>query len=78
MKKERKPAQRWDYAYGARMGVLAGIAVGSLHQVYRAFTNQIPENILAHVLGEMAAFALGGAVLFAAALAICNFLTRTQ
>jgi hypothetical protein len=70
MKKERKAAQCWDSAYSAQNGALFGIAAASLYYVYRAMTNQIPENILAHVLGELVAFALGGTVLFAAASAL--------
>jgi hypothetical protein len=78
MKKERKPARCWDYAESAGNGALFGIAAASLLQVYHAITNQIPDNIPAHVLSEFAAFAVGGAVLFAAACAICNFLTRIK
>ena len=72
MKKERKPARCWDYAESARNGALFGIAAASLLQVYHAIMNQTPDNIPAHVLGECAALAMGGAVLFAAASAICN------
>ena len=72
MKKERQPGRCWDYAESAQNGALIGITAASLHQVYRAITNQIPDNIPAHVLSEFAGFAVGGAVLFAAACAICN------
>jgi hypothetical protein len=55
MKKERKPARCWDYAESARNGALFGIAAASLRQVYHAITNQIPDNIPAHVLGCLVA-----------------------
>ena len=78
MKKERHPARCWDYAESTWNGTLFGIAAAALHQFHHAITDQIPDNIPVHVLGECAAFALGGAVLFAAASAICNFLTRAK
>ncbi|MBD2749688.1 hypothetical protein IC232_23700 [Microvirga sp. BT688] len=74
MKKERQPGRCCDYADSAQYGALFGIIAASLHHVHHAITNQIP----AHMLGEYAAFALGGAVLFAATSAIRNFLTRTK
>jgi hypothetical protein len=43
-----------------------------MHHVYHAHTNQIPENILAHVLSELAAGAVGGTILFAVGSALCN------
>ncbi len=60
------------------MGVLVGLVVSTLHQVYHALTHQIPENIHAHVFGELAASTLGGAALFAAVSATCNRLARTR
>jgi hypothetical protein len=76
--KKCKSAQCCDNAYSARNGVLFGMAVAPLHQVHHALTQQIPKNILAHVLGEWAAFAIGGAALFTAASAICNLFSRSK
>ena len=61
-----------DTPSNARLGGLAGIARASLHHVYHALSNQIPEHIPAHVLGEMAAGAFGGVVVFAIVSALYN------
>jgi hypothetical protein len=78
MKKEYKSARCSDNADSAQDGALYGIVAASLHQINHVITNRIPDNIPVHMLGEVAAFAVGGVVLFAAASAIRNFLTRTK
>ena len=50
----------------------AEIAAASLHHVHHALPSQIPENIPAHVLDEMAAGALGGVIVFAVVSTVCN------
>jgi hypothetical protein len=72
MTKNCTSAKCCDTPGNARFGGLAGIAVASLHHVYHALSNQIPENIPAHVLGEMAAGAFGGVIVFAVVSAVCN------
>ncbi len=52
------------------------MAVASLHHVQHALTNQIPENIPAHILGEFAVAACGGAIAFVVVSLICNRLRR--
>jgi hypothetical protein len=76
--KKCKSAQCCDNGYNAQNGALFGMAIVPLHQVYHALTQQIPENILAHVLSEWAAFAIGGAALFAAASAVCNLFSQSK
>lgn len=72
MKKKRTSAKCCDTPSNARFGGLAGIAVASLHHVYHALSNQIPENIPAHVLGEIAIGAFGGVIVCAFVSAVCN------
>jgi hypothetical protein len=43
-------------------GALVGGAAASLYHVYVALSNQVPENVLAHILGRTAAAAFVGAV----------------
>ncbi len=62
-----------DNAYSTRTGGLIGMAVATLHIVHHALTNQIPENIELHAFSEMVAGTLGGAALFAAGSALCNW-----
>jgi hypothetical protein len=78
MRKGCKSPQCCDNAYSARIGVLFGVAGGVLYQVYRAFTHQIPESIYTHVFGEIGVSALGGATLFAAVSAICNWFNQSR
>jgi hypothetical protein len=54
------------------------MAIAALHHVHHVFTHQIPESIPAHVLGEWAAFAIGGAAVFAGASAVCNWFSQTK
>jgi hypothetical protein len=49
------------------------LVVTSLHHVHHTLTNRVPDDLYSHVLGELSAFALGGAALFAAASAACNY-----
>jgi hypothetical protein len=77
MKKKCSSKQCCDNAYSARTGVLFGFAIAALHVVYHAVRNQIPESVYAHILAEMSAYVLGGAALFAAGSAICNWFSRT-
>jgi hypothetical protein len=77
MKKGCSSAQCCDNAYSARSGALLGTAIGSLHIVYHALTNQVPEDIYQHVLGELIAGALGGSALFAAVSAACNWFKQS-
>jgi hypothetical protein len=72
MKKKCTSARCCDPSGNALYGGFFGIAVAALHHVQHAFTSQIPENIPAHVLGEFAVAACGGAIMFAVASAICN------
>ena len=72
MRKKCTPAPCCDTPGNAVYGGLFGIAVASLHHVHHALTNKIPENIPVHVLAEMAAGALSGAILFAVGSAVCN------
>jgi hypothetical protein len=77
MKKKCTSSQCCDTPGKALYGGLVGIGFASLHHVYHALTNQIPGNIAAHILSEMAAAAFGGAILFAVGSAICNRLKGT-
>jgi len=72
MKKKCPSAQSWDTPGSALYVGLVGITVASLHHVHHAVTNRIPDNIPMHVLAEMAAGALSGAILFAGISAVRN------
>lgn len=76
MEKRCKSVRCCDTAGNALYGGLLGMAVASLHHVQHALTNQIPENIPAHILGEFAVAACGGAIAFVVVSLICNRLRR--
>ncbi len=61
-----------DMLGDACYGGLVGAGVASLHHVQHALTSQIPANLPAHVLGELAAAACGGAILSLIFSAICT------
>jgi hypothetical protein len=65
----RRPASR-------EMGALAGMGVTSLHHVHHAVSNQIPDNIVAHVLSESAMGAAAGGTFPAAVTVLVNRFRR--
>ena len=77
MRKRCTSAPCWDTAGNARLGALVGIAVAALNMIYHALSDQIPENLYAHVIGEYVTGALAGAAVFAAVSAIYNWRKRT-
>lgn len=64
----RRPASRemGNTKGNAVMGALAGMDVTSLHHVHHAVSNQIPDNIVAHVLGKSAMGSAAGGIFTAA------------
>ena len=70
MKRSFSSKQYHDNAISARTGALFGIAIVILHIVHHVLTRHLPEDIHLHVLSEMAAGTLGGAILFAAGSAL--------
>jgi hypothetical protein len=58
-------------------GALTGIAIVALHHVYHAISGSIPEQVLIHVLGEMIAGGLCGALVLTAFSVICNRIKGT-
>ena len=72
MTKKRPSVPCRDTASHACDGALAGGAAASLHHVYLALSNQVPENVLAHILGQTAAAAFGSAIVFAVGSVLCN------
>jgi hypothetical protein len=67
-----------DMAGNASDGALAGAAATSLYHVYLGLSNQVPENLLAHILGEPAAAAFGGAVVCAVGSVLYNWLKSVR
>ena len=67
-----------DTAVNACDGALAGAAATALYHVYLGLSNQVPENLLAHILGEPAATAFGGAVVCAVGSVIYNQLKSAR
>jgi hypothetical protein len=70
--------KEWSLTSSAVYGCLTGIAVTSFHHVHQAISNDIPDNIYAHVLGGMIAGSLGSAILFVLIAAIRNRLRRRR
>jgi hypothetical protein len=73
-----KLSQRSDLKSGAFYGMLVGLAATFLHHFYHALTLDFPENLYAHVVSELAAGSLGGAALFTAGCAFCNWFKETM
>ncbi|WP_201842408.1 hypothetical protein [Microvirga zambiensis] len=73
---KHRNSHKWSLSSCALNGGLIGIAVGAIHQVYRAFTNDIPEEIYMQVVGEVIVAAICGAILFIVIAAIRNRLRR--
>jgi hypothetical protein len=65
---------KWSVSGSLLNGSLIGIAAGALHHVYHAVTNDIPENIYSHVIGELVAAALLCAGLFVGIATLRNWL----
>jgi ABC-type uncharacterized transport system permease subunit len=51
---------------------LVGIVLGALHEVYHVISNNIPDDIYVHVIGEFVAGAVGGTILFMVIAALRN------
>lgn len=66
MTREAGPNEDESLSTIALYGGLIGIAAAALHQIHHAITNDIPANPLLHVISEVIAGAVGGAILFAA------------
>jgi hypothetical protein len=67
-----EPTPRLSLTIGAIDGSLAGFAVAILHQVHHAILNNIPDNVIMHLLGELLVAAVGGALLFVGIAALRN------
>jgi hypothetical protein len=78
LKRPFEPEPKWSLRSSAINGSLSGIALAALHQVYRAISNNIPDNIYAQVIGEMIAGAVGGGILFMAISALRHRLKRRR
>ncbi|MBM6583002.1 hypothetical protein ILT44_22620 [Microvirga sp. BT689] len=65
-----------DAVSNACDGALVGSAAASLYQVYLALSDQVPQNILAPILGGTAAAALVGALVVAGGAALYERLKR--
>jgi hypothetical protein len=83
MSKEVGSTKRWDTMHLALYGALLGIFVGMVEQFCHAFClpfwPQISgDDLFAHILIEVVAFALAGASLLAAISAIRNWFMRQR
>ncbi len=70
-----RSTQCWETtSNAARYGGLGGIGVVGLHHAHHALTHQIPADIFAHALGELAVAACGGAILAAVVSVLSSWL----
>ncbi|WP_404295238.1 hypothetical protein ACD578_27710 (plasmid) [Microvirga sp. RSM25] len=76
MKQRLEPEQMWSIAASTVYGGLTGFAVGVVHQIHSALSTEIPDNVYMHVVGALLVEAIGGAILFAAAAWLRNWLKR--
>jgi hypothetical protein len=67
-----------DTVVNACTGALVGTAAASVHHVYLALSSQVPEDVLAHVLGGTAAAAFGDAIAFAVGSVLYNRFKRRR
>ncbi|QRM32970.1 hypothetical protein [Microvirga sp. VF16] len=74
MKRSVEPTPKWSLRSSAIYGGLAGLAVAAFHQVHHVVFNNIPDDIYTHVIGEMVASVVGGAILFTGVAAFRNWL----
>jgi len=69
--------QRWSKRGLALYGGLLGLLVGVVHSFVHAFWSPpFEDDLVTHILGQMALFIGGGAVGLAAVAAILNWLRR--
>ncbi len=70
MKKRDSQQEPWRIPDGAYYGSLLSLAVVAFHQIHHAVSGDIPEDPFLHVIGEVIAGSLGGALLFTAISAV--------
>jgi len=74
VRKASEPEPKWSLRSSAFTGCLAGLAVADLHHVDHVISNDIPDSIYTHVIGETIAAAAGGVILFGGVAAYRNWL----
>jgi hypothetical protein len=63
MNRGSEPEQRWSPSSSTVYGGLKGMIAKAVHHIQHVLSNGIPEDVYAHVLGEMMVGAFGGAIL---------------
>jgi hypothetical protein len=76
MKQPIEPELMWSRSTSAVYGWLVGIAVSAVRQVHFVVSNDVPNDAYMRVVGELAAGAFGGAILFAMIASLRNHLRR--
>ena len=66
----------WSRSTSAVYGWSSGIAVGALRQIHFVVSNDVPTDAYMRVVGELAAGAFGGAILFAVGASLRNHLRQ--
>ncbi len=74
MKPSIEPEPMWSRSTSAVYGWLIGIAVSALRQIHFVVSKKMAHNAYWLVVGELAAGALGGAILFAVLASLQNHL----
>jgi hypothetical protein len=76
MKQPIEPEPMWSRSTSAVYGWLSGIAVSAVHQVHFVVSNDVPNDAYMLVVGELAAGAFSGAILFVVVASLRNHLRR--
>jgi hypothetical protein len=64
MKKRSRQKANWKIPDGAYYGSLLSLAIVPFHHIHHAVSGDIPEDPFLHIIGEVIAGSLGGALLF--------------
>jgi hypothetical protein len=64
MRRKLRLEEKWSASVSAFHGGLSGVAASALHEIHHGISNNVPENVVYHVLGEAAACAIGGTIIF--------------
>jgi zinc transporter ZupT len=74
MRRKLRLEEKWSASVSAFYGGLSGVAASALHQIHQGISSNLPEDLVAHVLGDVIAGAIGGTIIFVLIAVLRNWL----